>query len=162
MCSEIEPFNTFNTPRVSQLSQRSNQFNLRTIRYSEAGIKSISESTTHESFTFTLKDKFGENGLICVIILEKKSDEDLFIDTWFMSCRVLKRGMENFVLNQIVTFAKKYNFKNVIGEYIKTPKNELVINHYSDLGFKKNGDKWFVDVKSYQNKKTFIKIINNG
>jgi len=162
MVSEIEPFNTFNTPRVSQLSQRSNQFNLRTIRYSEADIKSISESTTHESFTFTLKDKFGENGLICVIILETKSDEDLFIDTWFMSCRVLKRGMENFVLNQIVTFAKKYNFKNVIGEYIKTPKNELVINHYSDLGFKKNGDKWFLDVKSYQNKKTFIKINNNG
>ena len=162
MASDIETFTAFNTPRVSQLSQRSNQFNLRTIRYSETDIKSISESTDHESYTFTLNDKFGENGLICVIILEKKSDEDLFIDTWFMSCRVLKRGMENFVLNHIVNFAKKHNFKNVIGEYIQTPKNELVRDHYSDLGFEKNSDKWLLDVQSYQNKKTFVKIYNNG
>ncbi len=162
MVSHMEPFNSFNTPRVSQLSQRSNQFNLRTIRYSEADIKSISEGTTHESYTFTLNDKFGENGLICVIILEKVSENNLFIDTWFMSCRVLKRGMENFVLNHIVNYAKKHNFKNVIGEYIQTPKNEIVKNHYNDLGFEKNGNKWLLDINSYQNKKTFIKLNNNG
>ena len=79
-----------------------------------------------------------------------------------MSCRVLKRGMENFVLNHIVNYAKKHNFKNVIGEYIQTPKNEIVKNHYNDLGFEKNGNKWLLDINSYQNKKTFIKLNNNG
>ena len=101
MTSDIKPFNKFNTPRVAQLSQRTNQFNLRTVRYSEADIERISKSKDYATFTFTLEDKFGENGLICVIILQKEDKETLFIDTWFMSCRVLKRDMENFVLNTI-------------------------------------------------------------
>jgi FkbH-like protein len=156
MTALVEPFNKFNTPRVAQLSQRSNQFNLRTIRYTDADIEKMSQSTDIFSFTFTLKDKFGDNGLIAVIILKKESDETLFIDTWFMSCRVLKRGMENFTLNTLVDFAKTNGFRYLKGEYIPTPKNEMVKNHYENLGFQSSESLWILDVTEYEEKKNFI------
>lgn len=158
MKSVISPFNNFNTPRVSQLSQRSNQFNLRTIRYSEADIEKLSTSENHATFAFTLEDKYGDNGLICAIILDKEDESTLFIDTWFMSCRVLKRGMENFVLNTIVIFAQENGFKTIKGEYIETRKNELVKDHYSDLGFEKNNNIFTLNVEDYKEKKNYIRI----
>ena len=73
MVSIVKPFDKFNTPRVSQLSQRSNQFNLRTIRYSEADIENICNDKNYKNFSFTLSDKYGDHGLICIVILEKKT-----------------------------------------------------------------------------------------
>jgi FkbH-like protein len=157
MHSSIERFNKFNTPRIAQLSQRSNQFNLRTIRYTEADIERISNSNDYVTFAFSLKDRFGDNGLICVVILQKESQETLFIDTWFMSCRVLKRGMESFVLNTIVAFAKENRFFTLKGEYIPTAKNDLVKNHYLNLGFAFRDDFWRLDMQSYTPKATHIK-----
>lgn len=163
MVSEVRPFNSFNTPRVSQLSQRSNQFNLRTIRYTEAEIQTISNDTSYEGFSFTLQDKFGDNGLICVVILKKLDHETLFIDTWFMSCRVLKRGMENFTLNTLVEYARKNNFKTIMGEYIPTAKNGMVENHYTQLGFSHVGDSdrnlYRLSVESYQPKECYIQTV---
>jgi FkbH-like protein len=164
MYAEISPFNSFNTPRVAQLSQRSNQFNLRTIRYTEHDIQQMAEDERYQNFCFSLKDKFGDNGLICVIILEKQNSETLFINTWFMSCRVLKRGMENFTLNTIVKYACENNFKKVIGEYIPTPKNSLVSEHYQNLGFtpvNHKGQHLFeLNVDSFEEKECFINILN--
>ena len=157
MVSVIEPFNKFNTPRIAQLSQRTNQFNLRTIRYSEDDIERISNSKDFVTFSFTLEDKFGDNGLICAIILNKENEETLFIDTWFMSCRVLKRGMEIIVLNTIVDFAKENGFIHIKGEYIPTAKNGIVKDHYLNLGFKKNNSFFILEVGGYQNKKCYIK-----
>jgi len=156
MTSLIEPFNKFNMPRVAQLSQRSNQFNLRTVRYTEADIQLLAESGKNFTFAFTLDDKFGENGLICVVILEKLNEQDLFIDTWFMSCRVLKRGMEDFVLNTLINFAQENGFENIIGEYLPTQKNEMVKNHYHNLGFISVEDKWQINVHDYQFKNVHI------
>ena len=156
MISLVEPFTKFNTPRVSQLSQRSNQFNLRTVRYGDADIERLSTDSNYFTFSFTLEDKFGDNGLICVIILQKESPKVLFIDTWFMSCRVLKRGMENFVLNTLVETAKENGFTTLKGEYLQTPKNEMVKDHYLNLGFKQNNTFWELDINSYENKKNFI------
>ena len=155
MYSEISNFNKFNTPRVAQLSQRSNQFNLRTIRYTEDIIEKLITSENHICYSFNLVDKFGDNGLICMIILEKQEDS-LFIDTWLMSCRVLKRSMESFTLNKIVDEAKKVNVKKIVGEYISTSKNEMVQDHYLSLGFTENNGKWELDVSTYQPKKNFI------
>lgn len=135
MKSEVKPFNSFNTPRVSQLSQRSNQFNLRTVRYTEAEIGQLAKDHHFQGFSFTLLDKFGDNGLICVVILEKIDTETVFIDTWFMSCRVLKRGMEHFTLNTIADYARQNEFRYIIGEYVPTAKNSLVEDHYLKLGF---------------------------
>jgi len=158
MLSLVEPFNKFNTPRVAQLSQRSNQFNLRTVRYTEADIESLGKSDGHLTFSFTLEDKFGDNGLICVIILKKEDATTLFIDTWFMSCRVLKRGMENFTLNTVVAAAKENGFAQLKAEYIPTAKNEMVKDHYEKLGFYSKDGFWYLDVDAYENKKNYISI----
>ena len=158
MVSMVEPFNKFNIPRVAQLSQRSNQFNLRTIRYTEADIEIIANDENNLSFSFTLEDKFGDNGIICVVILKKDNVTTLFIDTWLMSCRVLKRGMENFVLNIIAEFAKEKGFIYLKGEYLATSKNEMVKNHYFQLGFETADDYWLLNLTKYQNKKSFISI----
>ena len=156
MVSVVEPFTKFNTPRVAQLSQRSNQFNLRTVRYTEADIESMADNKAYAPFTFTLVDKFGDNGLICIIILKKESADTLFIETWLMSCRVLKRGMEDFTLNTIVNYAKDNGFAYLKGEYIPTPKNEMVKDHFKKLGFREAGSYWQLDVAAHENKKCFI------
>lgn len=156
MVSEVKHFDKFSSPRVAQLSQRSNQFNLRTIRYTEAEIEQLYSSENHVTFSFTLKDKFGDSGLICAIILEKEDGKTLFIDTWFMSCRVLKRGMENFVLNTIMEYAKSNNFVRLKGEYIPTQKNALVKDHYADLGFEFSDGYYHIDTEPYGKRKTFI------
>ncbi len=163
MKSEVRPFNTFNTPRVSQLSQRSNQFNLRTIRYTETEIEQLSNDEAFHNFSFTLTDKYGDNGLICVVIIKHKDKDTIFIDTWFMSCRVLRRGMENFTLNTIVKHARDRGYKRIVGEYIPTAKNNMVANHYPSLGFNviSNDNKHLfeLDVNSYQYKESFITTI---
>ena len=156
MFSSIDTFNNFNIPRVSQLSQRSNQFNLRTIRYTEEELKKIAASDKHYTFAFSLEDKFGDNGIISIIILKGINQKSVFIDTWIMSCRVLKRGMENFVLNKIVEFSRARNFQKIIGERIPTKKNKLVENHYQDLGFILRNNFWELEVSNYQNKLTYV------
>ena len=156
MQSLVEPFTTFNIPRIAQLSQRSNQFNLRAIRYTDTDIKFFAESEKYFTFAFTLEDKFGDNGLICVIILHKENEQTLFIDTWLMSCRVLKRGMEHFVLNKIAGFAKENSFKYLKGEYVPTTKNEMVQHHYKGLGFESSKEFWMLDVANYEDKTCFI------
>lgn len=160
MVSEVSNFTSFNIPRVAQLSQRSNQFNLRTVRYTEDQITAVENDPKQKGFAFTLEDKFGDNGLIAVVILKENEPETLFIDTWFMSCRVLKRGMENFTLNTIVAWAKENGYKKIIGEYIPTPKNGMVSEHYTILGFNKlkgvEPAQWELDVNAYQNRECYI------
>ena len=158
MVSVVEGFTPFNTPRVAQLSQRSNQFNLRTVRYTDGEIAALGASDKHVCLSFTLEDKFGDNGLICVIIMEKRDAKTLFVDTWFMSCRVLKRGMENFTLNTMVEYAKAHGFERIIGEYIPTQKNGMVKEHYPNLGFKAIGENLYeLDVNAYAPRECYIK-----
>lgn len=164
MVSTVSGFTKFNIPRVAQLSQRSNQFNLRTERYTDADIEAYANDPEVVDLSFTLEDKFGDNGLIAVVIMKKQDDDVLFVDTWFMSCRVLKRGMENFTLNTMVAAAQKIGCKKIIGEYLPTPKNAMVKEHYDGLGFTKlaeNEDgskKYELDVESYQNRECYIEV----
>jgi FkbH-like protein len=157
MQATVLPFNKFTIPRVAQLTQRSNQFNLRTKRYTEDEISKISKSETFHGSAYSLKDRFGDNGIISVIILEEKSI-GLFIDTWIMSCRVLKRGVENFVLNNIVTFARQHGHDKLIGEYLPTAKNNLVSEFFNNMGFKQEGDYWIIKTKSYKMKPNNIAL----
>jgi len=157
MISDTKPFDDFSIPRIAQLSQRSNQFNLRTIRYTEDDIKRISQSDRYLTVSFTLEDKFGANGLICAIILEKTDNKSLFIDTWLMSCRVLKAGMEDYCLNTVVDLARENGFEKIIGEYIPTAKNGMVKDHYKNLGFHASDDLWILDVNTYKSKDNHIK-----
>ncbi len=162
MVSVVSGFTKFNTPRVAQLSQRSNQFNLRTVRYTDADIEALANDPNVIDLSFTLEDKFGDNGLIAVVIMKPLDKETLFVDTWFMSCRVLKRGMENFTLNTMVEKAKAAGYKKIIGEYLPTPKNKMVENHYTGLGFTKiegaDTAQFKLNVDEYKNKECYIKI----
>ena len=160
MVSFVSGFTKFNTPRVAQLSQRSNQFNLRTIRYTEADVEAMAADAETIDLSFTLEDKFGDNGLIAVIIMKRMDAERLFVDTWFMSCRVLKRGMENFTLNTMVEEARARGYKYIIGEYLPTAKNKMVEQHYPNLGFvryeKADTAQYVLDVEAYQPRECYI------
>lgn len=156
MKATISSFSGYNIPRIAQLSQRSNQFNLRTIRYTENEIEQIGKDSTCTGLAFSLKDKYGDYGLISLIIL-RHHKEHCFIDTWLMSCRVLKRGMEQFVLNTIVKIALEKGINKIYGEYIPTAKNKLVKNHYSSLGFELQSDnRWLLSSEKFTPQKTFV------
>ena len=158
MVAEAKPFDSFHYPRIAQLTQRSNQFNLRTVRYTEAEVEEIAKSDKYITLYFTLQDKFGEHGLISVVILEKQDAKTLFVNTWLMSCRVLKRGMEEFIVNKMIKTAKENGFEKVIGEYLKTPKNAMVANIYEKLGFQRiDGAKFLADTATFQYNKSYIK-----
>ncbi len=96
-----------------------------------------------EPDTFTLQrltDKFGDNGMISVVIAKPSGEpEELLIDTWLMSCRVLGREVENAILNLLAEQATNGGYKSIVGEYRPTPKNGLVRDHYANLGFESNG-----------------------
>lgn len=166
MVSVVSGFTKFNTPRVAQLSQRSNQFNLRTVRYTDSDIEALANDPDVIDLAFTLEDKFGDNGLIAVVIMKPLDKETLFVDTWFMSCRVLKRGMENFTLNTMVEAAKAKGYKKIIGEYLPTPKNKMVQNHYLEMGFvkieEKSINRYLLNVETYTPRISLIvsKIVN--
>ncbi|MFH0868761.1 MAG: FkbH domain-containing protein, partial [archaeon] len=158
MKANIEPFTEFNIPRISQLTQRSNQFNLRTIRYDERAIAKVASDSAYLSFAVTLSDKFGSHGLVSVVVLEKRSSKEIFVDTWLMSCRVLKRGLERTVLNQIVALAGKHGYEYVSAEYVPTNKNALVRSLLSDLGFQKNDNEWRLKIDGFEPLSTFIQV----
>ena len=150
------PFDAFHIPRIAQLTQRSNQFNLRTVRYSEQEIEEIAANPRYVTRYYTLRDRFGEHGLIAVVILEKRENE-LFVNEWLMSCRVLKRGMEQFIADSILRAAREAGVARVVGEYIPTPKNAMVKDLYASMGFRPLGDGLYeARVDDYQNHQTFI------
>ncbi len=152
----VRPIDKFSLPRVAQLTQRSNQFNLRTIRYTEAQLQALAEDSRKFIITISLKDKFGDYGLISVLILSINDQQELFIDTWIMSCRVLKRNVELLALDEIVTIAKMNGCHTIVGEYIPTPKNGLVRDHYSNLGFRAKEPFWELKIADYKPRKLFI------
>ena len=157
MRASAAAFDPFHYPRIAQLTQRSNQFNLRTVRYTEAEIEALAQDDSRIGLYFTLKDKFGDHGLISVVVLEKQPEDTLFISEWLMSCRVLKRGMEEFIVDKILSVAAQQGFRRVVGEYIPTPKNAMVKDLYEQLGFARleNG-RFQAEVSCFPYHKTFI------
>jgi FkbH-like protein len=155
MVATTSPFDVFQIPRIAQLSQRSNQFNLRTVRYTEQDVERIMRDPGYVSRYFLLEDRIGHHGLISVVVLKRRAG-DLFIENWLMSCRVLKRGMEEFVLNAIMQVAAENGYPRVVGEYIPTEKNQLVRDHYLRLGFRREDVLWVIDTEAYVERKPRI------
>ncbi len=160
LTAKIDEINDYNIPRASQLVLRSNQFNLRTIRYSIDDLKNITIDSNYLNFTIELNDKFGNYGLICIVILEKRND-DLFIDNWVISCRAFGRQLELLTINNIIKIAKSNKFKKVIGEYIPTSKNGMVKNIYKNLGFRLKEKLWVLELSNSKYKKCEIMIDKN-
>jgi FkbH-like protein len=134
MAAEFERFDDLHLPRIAQLVQRTNQFNLTTIRHSPAELKDFAEDPDYFPFYVTLTDRFGDNGLISVVIAKRDGDA-LELVTWLMSCRVISRRLEEFVLDQLVELARDVGAATVRGRYVPTKKNGLVAKHYEKLGF---------------------------
>lgn len=159
MHGEILPFDPFHYPRIAQLTQRSNQFNLRTVRYSESDIAAIAEDPQYLTRYMTLADRYGEHGLISVVICKKQSSDTLFIDTWLMSCRVLRRGVEGCLFDAIVQMALDAGFKRLTAEYIPTAKNKMVADFYEEIGMKRTGEgQYELDCASHQKHIHYISL----
>lgn len=155
MRSSIRPIIDATLERSTQLINKSNQFNLTTRRKTVSDVLAATAADDWVTMTVTLTDRFGDNGLISVI-LAKVAGESLDIETWLMSCRVLKRGVERLVLNALVKEAEALGLTWLRGEYIPTPKNGIVRDHYMDLGFEKietlsDGQTvWKLEIGGYQ------------
>jgi FkbH-like protein len=155
MQGSIVPFDSFNAPRVAQLTQRSNQFNLRTVRYAQGDIERMINDEQCRGFAIGLKDKFGDEGLVSAIVLRRQG-EDFFVDTWVMSCRVVSRGLERFALNFLVKAASDAGATQLVGEFLPTTKNSLVRDHYAALGFHEAQGRWVLQITDYQNLLSYI------
>lgn len=152
----IRPFDGMGRARIAQLIAKSNQFNLTTRRRSEAEVTAIEAADGWLGLQFRLSDTFGDNGMICVVILRFEGDAAI-IDTWLMSCRVLERQVEQAVLNEIARCSRERGASKLIGEYIATTRNAMVKNHYSNLGFtllERDTDdhvsRWMLDLPTFQ------------
>lgn len=134
MTACIMPFRAEDVPRIAQLINKSNQFNVTTRRRSEAEVSALASSTRHTCFTVRLADRFGDHGLIAVVICAVV-DTGLEIDTWLMSCRVLKRQVEDLTLNEITRQAQHRDLEVIKGWYLPTAKNGMVRDLYPRFGF---------------------------
>lgn len=139
MKAEIEPFAPLYMARIAQLSNKSNQFNLTTKRYSQTEIEDVAADEDYITLYGKLEDKFGDNGVVSVIIghIEGPGKDELHIKLWLMSCRVLKRNMEFAMMDKLVEAAKKKGIKKLVGYYYPTAKNAMVKDFYSLQGFEK-------------------------
>ena len=138
LTARVGPIIPATLERSVQLISRSNQFNLTTRRCAGAGVLKMMNDPEWLTRTVSLQDRFGDNGLISVLLARMEGDA-LVIDSWLMSCRVLKRGVEQLLLNHVVRYAKANGFTRLIGEYIPSAKNSLVRDHYASLGFRRVG-----------------------
>ncbi len=132
---DLRPFDDANRARIAQLINKSNQFNLTTRRYSETDVLRLQADPGVFTLQVRLKDRFGDNGMISVVICRLAGLRRWMIDTWLMSCRVLGRGVERMVLRHLVEEARLRGIDLLIGEYLPTPRNALVKDHYAALGF---------------------------
>jgi FkbH-like protein len=159
------PFDEMGLRRIVQLINKTNQFNLTTRRYTEAQVVALMKDPRVLTYQMRLKDRFGDNGIIAILIAKLGAERELIVDTWLMSCRVLGRQVEESNLNLLVEGAKSLGALRIIGEFIPTAKNRMVQALYGTLGFSPlysaaNGrSTWSLDVNSYQANMTKIKVL---
>lgn len=165
MRARIAAFEPVYLARIAQLTNKSNQFNLTTRRYTQSEIEKTAADTSCITLYGKLEDRFGDNGVVSVVIGEQKGDV-LHIVLWLMSCRVLKRNMEYAMMDELIARAKNKGIHEIAGYYYKTAKNDMVKDFYELLGFDKidenpAGDKFYRYriPEVYQNKCDVIKIV---
>jgi FkbH-like protein len=164
--SNLMSFSIDNFDRIVQLTNKTNQFNLTTKRMTLKEIKAISKNPKFITITADLSDKFGENGIVTILVGKIKNDV-ININQWLMSCRVFNRKLEFAVFDHLVKFCRKKGIKKILGSYVKTTKNSIVENFFKTLMFKQitknnNGSKWSYNIpKKYTNINKIIKIKND-
>ncbi len=131
----VGPFDAVGRARIAQLINKTNQFNLTTRRYTEAQVAALEVDPEAHTMQVRLRDRFGDNGIISILICRLAAPGQWRIDTWLMSCRVLNRGVERQILNLLVEAAAEHGISQLLGEYRPTEKNGMVKDHYAKLGF---------------------------
>lgn len=159
MVCTIAPFDQTGRTRIAQLINKSNQFHLTTRRYTEAEVAQMQDDPKYFTMQTRLTDKFGDNGMIAVSIFKEiEIDGDLawLCDSWLMSCRVLKRRVEEAVLKTAVEAARAAGIAKIYGDYLPTAKNGMVEKHFEGLGFQEvgpldgGGTRWVLALDSYE------------
>ena len=165
MSAEIDTFNATYMDRIAQLTNKSNQFNLTTRRYTIAQLESAIADGNHIGIYGKLADRFGDNGLVSVI-LGTIDSRILLIDLWLMSCRVLKREMEIAMLDALVERAKAKGIDLLMGTYLPTAKNGMVADHYDKLGFSpvskddiRGATTWSLNITDYAPRSRHISVL---
>ena len=167
MKGEIKGFAPMYMSRIAQLTNKSNQFNLTTKRYSQSEIQSVAEDSNHITLYGKLLDKFGDNGVVSLVIgrIGGEKREELHMELWLMSCRVLKRDMEFAMMDELVEKARNTGIKKLIGYYYPTSKNAMVKEFYALQGFSKISEDaegntiWeFIIDDSYQKRQKVIAV----
>jgi FkbH-like protein len=155
------PFDSMNLQRVTQLVNKTNQFNLMTERLSEAEVAARSGDDRWITLQARLVDRFGDNGIIAVLMARVEGAEAV-IETWLMSCRVLGRGVEEACLNLLAEAAAAKGVKRLIGQYRPTEKNGMVREMYGNLGFARvsedaeGGTRWSLELGSFRARPVMI------
>ncbi len=163
MKAVIRPFESIYMARIAQLTNKSNQFNLTTKRYTQGEIEEISSEDNYITLYGKLEDKFGDNGVVSLCI-GHLIENTCHIDLWLMSCRVLKRDMEYAMLDELVRRCKAVGVSEIRGYYYPTAKNAMVKEFYGDMGFSKisedaDGTSWSLSVSTpYTNQNKHIKV----
>jgi FkbH-like protein len=154
MTISFKPFDEVGRARVAQLINKTNQFNLTTRRYTENEVAAFAADSKVFTLQVRLADKFGDLGMIGVVICREGGAATWEIDTWLMSCRVLGRRVEEAMLARVAAAARERAVTRLIGTYVPTAKNGMVADHYVKLGFRKVDEKdgatrWELDLAGY-------------
>jgi len=163
MHADIASFAPVYIQRIAQLTNKSNQFNVTTRRYTAEEISSIASSNDYIALYGKLTDRFGDNGVVSVVI-GKKDKNILHMDLWIMSCRVLKRDMELAMLDALVARCKEQGICEIIGYYYPTAKNGMVKELYKTFGFvlvssdESGNTVWKLNTEKYSNQNRYIKV----
>lgn len=168
MAITFQPFDATGRARIVQLINKSNQYNLTTRRYTEPEVEEAENDPDVFTLQVRLTDIFGDNGMISVVICRPGAAATWEIDTWLMSCRVLGRGVEQMVLREILEHARARGVKKLIGTYLPTDRNKLVIDHYGKLGFakvsedKSSSARWELLVEGVEPEGAPMKVVSKG
>ena len=154
----IKKATSFTIPRISQLTLKTNQFNLTTKRYQEKKIKELVENSHMLVECIQVEDKFGDNGITGVYIINKDNPKEWELDTFLLSCRVMGREIEKGIMNYIINIAKKNNVEKIKAKYIPTEKNQPIEKFLKSCNFEKIDDYWIFQLnKSFKNP-NFLKL----
>jgi len=144
----IKNANEFTIPRISQLTLKTNQFNLTTKRYQETDIKKFSQDQNYVVGCAQVEDKFGDNGITSAFIVRKENPKEWFIDTFLLSCRIMGREVEKGILGYILNKAKENGVERIKAQFIPSHKNKPIEDFLPKCGFQKEGDFWIYSMKS--------------
>jgi FkbH-like protein len=171
MRAEIAGLSKAYLDRIVQLTNKSNQFNLTTRRYTIPEMEAVMNGDNHIGIYGKLMDKFGDNGLVSVVVGER-DNQALHIILWLMSCRVLQRTLERAMLDELVERSRAQGVSTIYGYYFPTSKNNLVANHYQELGFEphlserrdlpQDSTAWVLNLRNYSKINRHIKVFDRA